>query len=273
MPDKFDDPFPPESLKDRGQLSQAEYEAWMHHLYIKGEDDTAQSYPMSNWDSGRIENYKRRKSEYEDSGFNFEEHKPLGFGWKGVWLAVKSSDVIGIINELSAKYLIEKRRWDDNTEMLPSVYGASGNRAFKVTPPCDGVIFIKPLGQIKLNDLYHQGAGREFSRIFDAIEHPWASISKEFGDVYFLLFNRVHGSTCFVKWKDGKVVRAVNSVSSGYFYETGTPLAGESRTNSIGMDLMTTDDLYSASAIWNVNSNYIRPLRPGEEASCWYIDA
>ena len=273
MVGKFEDPFPPESLKDRRQLNEAEYQAWTHYLYIQREDEISKEYPMSSWEPSRIENYTKRKSEYDNSGYSFEGCTPLGFGWKGVWIAIKSTDVVGVINELTTKYLIEKRNWNDAVELLPSVYGASGYRAFKITPPCEGVIFVKPLGQVKLNDLYHRGTGKEFNQIFDAVEHNWASISQDFGDVYFLLLDRVSSRTCFVKWKTGKVVRAVNSHLSGYYYEIGSPLAGENRTKFIGVDHMTPDDLYTASALWRVNSNYIRPLQPNEKAYCWYVDA
>ena len=272
MPDKFDDPFPPESLKDRGQLSQAEYEAWMHHLYIKGEDDTAQSYPMSNWDSGRIENYKRRKSEYEDSGFNFEEHKPLGFGSKTHWFAIKSSDVVGLVNALSAGFqykMVEIGCATFNPNQgysYPGFHRRDSNGFLTVLQPAGGMIFAQRHSAGKI-------LGGSYKKCIETILCPWTSVSEQFGDVT-LFWGSGSGGNGALAWRQGKLKRGFSSGQDYKITGFGIPEDFEVSTSesSSGNFYLSYDDIQKMSAHEKANSSYIRPLRPGEKAYYWLVD-
>ena len=276
MPDKFDDPFPPESLKDRGQLCPAEYEAWEHYLYIQLEEEIAQSYPMSSWNSGRIENYKRRKSEYEDSGFNFEEHKPLGFGTrKCCWFAVKSSDIIGVINSLSGNFLyegykIEHAEFREYPGARKPIWNPNDGY-YLVLPPSDGTIFVRPrLG--KIMKCWHNGSPT-IGDYLGAMDPKWAEISQLFGNVYFFSTSTFSQFVGILKWEKGILQTAVSSTQLKFEVMRGTKFPDRYLSERLeGAKYLPHYKFIEFANDHNANSSYIRPLCPGERAYYWLVD-
>ena len=294
--------FAEETLVDRGQLTRAEEEAFDAMLRYKDAQETLKeiaidsSRSKANKDSKETfahyqelydknkEHCDKNKELYYKSGFDFDDCIPMGLGWKTNWFGVKTTDIVSLIGTLSPSYIVEQHVCEDEEyfDAKPSeqFFNITQGNYFIVTQACNGTVFLKPNGSRadSLRDACYEGKSN-YTKIIKALTYPCASISETVGEVYLFWGPRSYGNAGFILWQNGSLRRAV-STSQWYDYMTyGSELEGEEvyeRTDKNGN--IEYRGLYQNSIIqmannWKLNSNRISPLRPGEKAYCWFVDA
>jgi hypothetical protein len=131
------------------------------------------------------------------------EEKPIPFGYKCCWLAIKSTDIEGITSALNLSS-IEETNW---TKGLEEAYEASG-KVF-VSPALDNWVLV--IG-ISLPD-----AGG--SRRKDSMTPLLVKLSAKFGEVQYFATHRVVDYHAWAKVIDQNIVRAY-----AYLGESGSTL-------------------------------------------------
>jgi len=127
--------------------------------------------------------------------------KPINFGYKISWLAVRASDAQDVIKSLSIDNL-QPANW--HTGFVAAYNG----HAF-VSPPVDGWVFV--VSQ-KLPELGHDPDTEEWTSLLQ-------SLSKKHGDVQYFGTHRVVGYNAWARFKDGIEKRAF-----AYLGESGETL-------------------------------------------------
>jgi len=263
--------FVEETLRDRGQMTREEYDAFFAMLLMRDNEPSSEVFEKS-------------KARYDQSGFDFDDCQPMGLGWKTLWIAVRTIDIVGLIGTLASSFIVEQKECsveETYYDARPSDAFANmtQNRYFRVTQPCDGTVFVQPHvhGQSTIWDAFLDARKKRQTASL-AIQTPCSEISKNFGDVYLFWSQRVIGNHGFILWKNGKIRRTI-STSQREDTNYGDALVGEENYNgSLDMEwddrpLLNEDSLFEMAGRWKVNPNYVNPIRPGERAYCWFVDA
>lgn len=268
-----------ETLRDRGQLTRAEYETFFAMCRF----ELVTSLHENLEDAFADDVYRKSKLIYDESGFDFEGHTAIGFGWKTFWFAIRSTDLIGLINLLSPSFGVEQHRLRKEYahHALPSddFRQRVDNQYFTLTQVCNGTIFVRVSGK-KADDLWDvcEGPLGHYHEVINQNPIPCAAISKELGDTYFFWTQRVIGNNGFILWRDGQVKRAASTVQLEAFKSKGKELDGEetwraSDGSGNDMHIITEWELFQMAHKWHVNPNRMPLMRPNEKVYCWFVDA
>ncbi len=269
--------FAEETLKDRGQMSREEYDAFLAMLRLRD------SAPNSNAPDSEV--FEQSRTLYNKSGFDFQGHAPMGFGWKTLWVAVRTTDIIDLTGTLASSFIVEQKQ----CSVDETYYSARPSAAFKnmtqdkfflVTQPCDGTIFIQPQGGMRsvIWDGFLE-ARRKRHLASLALQTPCSEISKTIGDCYFFWSNRVTRNHGFMLWRQGVLARTVSTLCGEGDVTIGDALVGEVYHENYADDewgdtpILSEYSLFETARRWKVNPNHINPVRPGEKAYCWFVDA
>jgi len=268
--------FAQETLRDRGQMTRDEYEAFFAMLRYKDAANLLERYPK---EKSNLKVYTESKSIYDQSGYDFEACKPMGFGWKTYWFAVKSTDIFGLIGALCPSYLVEQHTcWGEDTyyyaQPTEHFQNTTQHNYFVITQPCNGMIFVKPNGPVARgiwdkcmakNSNYHS--------VSEAIPYPCSFISEQIGDIYFFWTQRVVGTNGFILWNKGGIQRAVSTWGLNNFVAYGRELEDEEYFETDEGNYVNEQSLYQMAHKWGANHNRIKPLGLNEQAYCWFLDA
>lgn len=264
--------FAEETLKDRGQMTREEYDAFFAMLRMRD------SEPDS-------EVFKNSKALYDQSGFYFENFQPMGLGWKTLWMAVRTTDIIGLIGAIAPSFIVEQKLCGVDA----TYYDARPSEAFKnmtqgkfflVTQPCDGTVFIQPRGFSRsvIWDAFLDARKKRHLTSM-ALQTPCREISENFGDCYLFWSQRVLGNYGFMLWRQGVLLRTVSTLCGEGDVTFGDALVGEKYHENYAEDewgdtpILSQHSLFETARRWKVNPNHMNPVRPGEKAYGWFADA
>lgn len=187
-------------------------------------------------EDGEIKVQKRNNSLLDDT-----PDKPVSFGYKTSWLAVKDTNINKIVNDLNIK-VIGKANWESG---LSAAY--NGGAVF-ITPPINEWTFVV--------GLYFDN-GKDFV----------STIAKSIPDFYYFFTERVSETHAWVSVKNKAIIRAFGySGGNGeILFDYGSPTGEEMslgltfeklRNNEWDDDtrIPNEDDVLAISAAWTINT-------------------
>jgi len=243
------DLFPSQSLSDRGQLNDFEFEAWLACQKYREEEKLLEDYPNKSKEA-----LLKNKEIYLQSGLDFEGCQPLGKNHT-FWCAVKSDNTPEFVKAFNSRK-IEKAIWKRGP--FPSNNFRS-NKYATIMPPCAGVIYFYLFvpEHKKFNHYQH---------VLETLHGEMSWISSWLGESFCFWANANGLNNGYIKWADGLCVRAKSSnedTCTGF----GKPFEDEESQDNH----LRKNDVYKTADNLGMNIRKIKPRAPNEELFIWYV--
>lgn len=167
---------------------------------------------------------------------------PQPFGYKCIWLVVKSSDPKAVSKKLGFTG-VKKSSWEDGIEAAYEDYG----RVF-VSPPLDGWVLVVSCSLPAPGD----GPVNVLSML--------QTLSREYGEAQYFCTHRVTELHAWVKAIDGQIVRAYgySGEQGGVIWNEGEPTPEERELGFSVADEWTPDEeaALAIAAKWSIDTSF-----------------
>jgi len=128
--------------------------------------------------------------------------KPVGFGYKTIWLAIKSNDSDTVAKALGLKS-IQPANWASGVSIgYKSLLQPGRNHHIFVTPPVQGWVFV--IGNLPTPKARDDAAEREMDASFQRL---FGHLAKQFKDVQLFANYRTVDFVAWARARDGRIER------------------------------------------------------------------